>query len=141
MHKVSRRRLASTVVDLLRARPKDRQHIMQTVAAYLIAHKQQKHVDLLLLDIASELQRVDAHLYAEVTSAFPLDDTARRELSAYLCSTTGAQTIEFDEQVDADLVAGTVVRTPDQELDTSARTKLNRLKSLNLNAVEETRGE
>jgi len=141
MHKVSRRRLASTVVELLARQPKNRQHIVQTLAAYLIAHKQQKRIDLLLLDIASELQRVDAHLYAEVTSAFPLDDAARRELTTYLRQAARVETVELDEQVNADLLAGAVVRTSDQELDTSARTKLNRLKSLNLNAVEETKGD
>ncbi len=141
MRSVSRRRLASTVVRLLNQNPKDRQHIMQTLAAYLIAHKQQKRIDVLLLDIASELQRVDAHLYAEVTSAFPLDAAAREQLSDYLRRTTDAKTVELNEQVDDDLLAGTVVRTSTKELDTSARTKLNRLKSLNLNAVEETRGE
>jgi ATP synthase F1 delta subunit len=132
MHKVSRRRLASTVVSLLRQNPKNQQHIMQTLAAYLIEHKQQKHMDLLLLDIASELKAVDAHLYAEVTSAFPLEAGARDELVAYLRKAAGAQSVELNETVDADLLAGVVVRTPDQELDTSARTKLNRLASLNV---------
>lgn len=138
MRSVSRRRLASTVVELLRQNPKDRQHIIQTLAAYLVVHKQQKRVDLLMLDIASELARVDAHLYAQITSTFPLDGTARDELAAYVRRATNAKTVEFDEQVEPALLAGAVIRTANQELDTSARTKLNRLKSLNINAVEET---
>jgi F0F1-type ATP synthase delta subunit len=138
MRTVSRRRLASTIVKLLRQHPQDRQHIIQTLAAYLIAHKQQKRMDLLLLDIASELARVDAHLYAEVTSAFPLDGPARDELTAYLSHATGAKTVELDERVEAELLTGAIIRTASQELDTSARTKLNHLKSLNLNAVKET---
>lgn len=141
MHKVSRRRLASTVVELLRQNPKDRQHIIQTLAAYLIVHKQQKRMDLLLLDIASELARADAHLYAEVTSAFPLDKAARDELTAYLRRATDVTTVELDEHVEPELLAGAIIRTASQELDTSARTKLNRLRSLNVNAVEETLGE
>ena len=138
MRSVSRRRLASTVVDLLRQNPKDRQHIVQTLAAYLIVHKQQKRADVLLLDIASELERVDAHLYAEVVSAFSLDAAARDELTNYLRRATDARTVELNEHVESDLLAGAVIRTASQELDTSARTKLNRLKSLNINAVEET---
>jgi F-type H+-transporting ATPase subunit delta len=141
MHKVSRRRLASTVVDLLHRRPEDRQHIIQTLAAYLIAHKQQRRIDLLLLDIATELQHIDAHVYAEVTSAFPLDASARDELTRYLQMTASAKTVELDEQVDENLLAGAIVRTSSHELDTSARAKLNRLRSLNVNPVEETRGE
>ena len=131
MHKVSRRRLASTVVDLLREHPKDREHIIQMLAAYLIAHRQQKRLDLLLLDLAAELQRVDAHLYADVTSAFPLDKAAREELVQYLQKTGGVKTIELNEHVDEQLLTGAVVRTSGHELDTSARTKLNRLRSLN----------
>lgn len=137
MHKVSRRRLASTVVQQLRQNPKDHQHIMLTLAAYLLEHKQQKHIDLLLLDIASELQETDAHLYADVASAFPLDGSARNELVAYLQRAAGVKTVELNEQVDAALLSGVVVRTPDQELDTSARTKLQKLASLNVNTPRE----
>ena len=130
MRKVSRRRLASTVVELLREQPKNRQHIMEMLAAYLITHKQQKRIDLLLLDIASELQAVDAHLYAEVASAFPLDVTTRTELVRYLQNATGAKTIELDERVEPDLLAGAIVRTATEELDTSARSRLNTLRGL-----------
>jgi F0F1-type ATP synthase delta subunit len=138
MPKVSRRRLASTVVAQLRQNPKSQRHIMLTLAAYLITHKQQKHMDLLLLDIASELKRTDAHLYAEVTSAFPLDASARAELTRYLQQTTSAKTVEFDEQVDPELLTGVVVSTAEQEMDTSARTKLTKLQSLNVNMSRET---
>lgn len=135
MHKVSRRRLASTVAQLLRERPQDRSHTLQMLAAYLVVHKQQKQVDLLLLDIAHELALTDGHLYAEVKSAYPLDAAARTELTDYLTKATGAKTVELNEQVDADLLAGLVVRTADQEMDTSARTKLDKLKSLNVNTT------
>lgn len=132
MHKVSRRRLAVTTVQLLRERPQDRSHILRMLAAYLIEHKQQKHVDLVLLDVAHELKRADAHLYAEVMSAQPLDVSVRQELVRYLQSATSAKTVELDEQVNPELVAGVVVRTADQELDTSARSKLSSLRSLNM---------
>lgn len=136
MHKVSRRRLASTVAQLLRDRPHDRSHTLQMVAAYLIEHNQQKQLDLLLLEIAHELAVSDGHLYAEVSSAHPLDAAARAELQQYLTSMTGARVVELNEQVDAELLAGLVVRTADQELDTSARTKLDKLKSLNVTTRE-----
>ncbi len=137
MPKVSRRRLASTVVAQLRKDPKNQRHIMLTLAAYLIAHKQQKHIDLLLLDIASELKQTDAHLYADVTSAFPLDASARAELTAYLQQATRAQTVELNEQTDPELLSGLVVKTAEQELDTTARTKLTKFRSLNVNMSRE----
>lgn len=137
MRSVSRRRLASTTVALLRQNPKDHKHILLTLAAYLITHKQQKHMDLLLLDIASELKRTDAHLYAEVTSAFPLDASSRAELTRYLQQTASVKTVELNEQVDPELLSGVVVRTAEQEMDTSARTKLTKLQSLNVNMSRE----
>ncbi len=80
MRKVSRRRLASTVVDLLRQ--------------------------------------------------FPLEDSARSELTRYLQYATGAKTVELNEQVEEELLAGTIVRTATEELDTSARSRLNQLRGL-----------
>lgn len=138
MRKVSRRRLATTTANLLRDRPNDRSYILKMLAAYLVDHNQQKQVDLLLLDIAHELAVRDGHLYADVSSAYPLDDAARAELQHYLRSATGAQTVELNEQTDPELLAGAIIRTADQELDTSARTKLTRLRSLNVNSSRET---
>jgi F0F1-type ATP synthase delta subunit len=132
MRSVSRRRLASTVVSLLREQPKKQGHIMQALAAYLVEHKQQKYADLLLLDIAHELQQADGHLYADVTSAFPLDSAARAELTHYLAKHAGAKTVELNERTNPALLAGAVVRTADQELNTSAAAKLTKLRSLNM---------
>lgn len=131
MAQISRRRLAETTVRLLRAQPVRRQHILQAVAAYLIENKQAKYLDLFIGDVARELQATESQLYAEVTSAHPLDDQARQELIAYLKRATSTKEIELDEQVDSDLLAGVVVRTPDQALDTSARYQLQRLSHLN----------
>ena len=134
MAKVSRRRLAATTAQLLRERPAEQSHILKMLAAYLVEHKQQKHVDLLLLDLAQELARTDGHLYADVTTAFALSDAARQELTQYLQAATGARAIELNETTNPELLAGAVVRTADRELDTSARSKLTRLRSLNVNA-------
>ncbi len=135
MRKVSRRRIVQTVVELLRQRP-ERRHIVLMLAAYLIAHKQQKQLDLILLDLAHELQAREGHMYAEVVNAFPLDASSIAELEQYLKRTTGATSIELDERVDAELLAGMIVRTADLELDTSARSKLSRLRSLHVKTPE-----
>jgi ATP synthase F1 delta subunit len=136
MRKTSRHRLAQTVVSMLNARPQDKKHILKALAAYLIVHKQDKQLDLVLLDIAHEFEVSVGHLYAEVTSAQPLDASARAELGAYLKVAAGASRVELSEQLDSSLLAGVIVRTADQEFDTSARTKLTRLTSLNVNTPE-----
>lgn len=134
MAKVSRRRLAATVAQLLREHPQDQRRIASLVAAYLVEHKQQKQADLLLLDIARELARTSGHLYADINTAYPLAEATRTELTDYLKAATGAKAVELHESVDPDLLAGIVVRTAELELDTSARSKLMRLGSLNVNA-------
>ena len=68
MRKVSRRRLARTVVSLLSEGRLPRVQVMKMLAAYLVTHKQLKQFDLLLLDIAHELAAA-GHLYADVKSA------------------------------------------------------------------------
>lgn len=131
MPKISRRRLAETTVRLLREQPKRRAEILRGVAAYLIEHKQTKQFDLLIKDIARELQQSEGVLLAEVHSALPLSAASRAEISTYLQNATGAKSVELEESVDPTLLSGVIVRTADQELDTTARAKLKQLASLN----------
>lgn len=141
MRKVSRRRLAQVVVQLLNDKNVSKSHVLRMLAAYLIVHKQEKRADLVLLDIAREYATQQGHLYADVSSAFPLDASARTELQQYLKQQTGATSVELNESIDQALLAGVVVRTSDEELDTSAATKLNRLTTFAPNVAREARGE
>lgn len=136
MRKVSRRRLAQTVVSLLSEGRLSRAQVMKMLAAYLITHKQLKQVDLLLLDIAHELTISGGHLYADVKSAFPLDAPTRAELQRYLKAAVGVKSVELYEQIDESLLAGAIVTTADSELDTSARTKLRKLSGLHVTPEE-----
>lgn len=131
MSRLSRRKLARATVRLLHEQPSNRKVILRSVAAYMVQHRQSAQVDLLVRDIARELQTSQAHLFTEVTSAFALDGVARTQLAGYLKRTTGARTVELCETIDSALLGGMVVRTADLELDTSARRKLIQLASLN----------
>jgi F0F1-type ATP synthase delta subunit len=131
MSKPSRRRLAQATLRLLQEQPSERPQILRSVAGYLIAHKQVGQLHLLVSDLARELEIGEGHLYAQVNSAFALDDKTRSNLRMFLQTKTGAKTVEFDESVDPSLLAGVVVRTPNEELDISARRKLTNLASLN----------
>lgn len=131
MASVSRRRLAEAVVRLLREQPTRQSDIMRNVAAHLIEQKQIKQLDLLMKAVARELQRTEGVLQADVSSAFPLNETTRMALTEYLQQQTGAKTVELSEDVDSNLLSGVVVRTADKELDTTARHTLQQLASLN----------
>lgn len=132
MSKISRRRLAQTTVRLLREKPGRQADIVRSVAAYLIVHKQTAQAHLLINDIVRELKETEGHLFAEVRSAFALTGAVRAQLDTYLRRETGATTIELAEAVEPNLLSGVLVRTADQELDTTARQKLKQLASLSV---------
>jgi ATP synthase F1 delta subunit len=129
MAQISRRRLAQTIVRLLHKQPTWQTQILRSVAAYLIESKQTKQLDLLVQDIARELEN-EGQLFAEVHSAFSLDATSRSTLVQYLKQATSSKTVTLDESVDPQLLSGMVVRTADKELDTTARRQLRRLANL-----------
>lgn len=126
-NKVSRRVLARTIAAKLLAEPKNRSHWLKVTAAYLVEHHMAEDVDLIINDIAHELNLQSGHLLVSVTSARKLAESAKTELTAMLKSTTGAKHVELTERVDPDLLGGLVVRTPDQQMDISVRTKLKQL--------------
>lgn len=128
--KVSRRQLARTVAAKLLAEPARREHWVRALAAYLVETDRTDEADQVLNAIAHELLEQDGLLAVEVTSARPLTDNIRTELTDYLKKATGAAKVQMAEQVDADLVGGLVARTPNQELDTSVRSQLRRLASI-----------
>ena len=130
MAHISRRRLAQTIVRLLHEQSSQQARILRSVAAYLIESKQTKQLELLVQDIARELEN-EGQLLAEVRSAFGLDAASRNVLVQYLKQATSAKTVTLDESVDPQLLSGMVVRTADKELDTSARRQLQRLANLN----------
>jgi F-type H+-transporting ATPase subunit delta len=136
MVKASRRRLAQTIVRLMTARPSDRAAIITSLAAYLIETKQTKQTDLLVKDIARELSVSHNMLMAEVQSAYALNDSTRQQLKDYLKRATGAKQVELSETVEPELLSGVIVRTSDQELDTTARRQLKQLASLNSGGIK-----
>lgn len=128
--KISRRQLARTVAAKLLAEPERREHWVRILAAFLVETNRTEEADQVINAIAHELLEQDGLLAVEVTSARPLTDDTRRELATYLKSATGASKVELAEQIDPELVGGLIARTPDQELDTSIRSQLQRLASI-----------
>lgn len=124
MAKVGRRRLARTVVRLLGEQSGRKTEVIQQLAAYLIVHRQAKHLDLLMQDIADEMFVQHKHLSAEVSHAHELTQEVRTALTDLLTSATGAKTVELASHLEPGLIGGVVVRTPRQELDTSVRRQL-----------------
>lgn len=64
---------------------------------------------------------------AYVTTAIPLQEKEVKDIEARLLATTTYQKIECHYQVDASLIGGMVIKMGDRVVDSSIRTKLNRL--------------
>ena len=128
--KVSRRVIARTVASKLLAEPKQRKHWIAALAAYLVETNRVNEVDLVVNDIAHELFEQKGELLVDVTSARPLTDTVKSELTRVLKDATAAKEVTLTEAVDPSLVGGLIARTPDAQLDASVRTKLKQLAAI-----------
>ncbi len=128
--KASRRVIARTVASKLLEQPKEREHWVAALAAYLIETNRVDEIDLVVNDIARELFRQRGELIVDVTSARPLTDSVRDELKHLMKATTGAYDVQLTEALDPTLLGGLVARTPDSQLDASVRTKLKQLATI-----------
>jgi F-type H+-transporting ATPase subunit delta len=79
-------------------------------------------IDAYLAELASRRGEVTA----EVVSAQPLDDASRQRLAEALKRVAG-QRVTVDLRVDPSLIAGLVVKVGSRMIDSSLRTKLNRM--------------
>jgi F0F1-type ATP synthase delta subunit len=75
------------------------------------------------------LQRYN-HLTAAVASARKLSTEIKQLLSQDLKRRTHANEVEFIERIEPELIGGLVVTTPGAEMDSSVRTKLERLRQI-----------
>jgi F-type H+-transporting ATPase subunit delta len=124
---VSRRVLVRTIVDQLEH--EDVANVMKHLAAYVIEHKLTKQLDLIVADIEAELARRNK-VVADVTTARPLADESRKAILDYVRGITDASDPELRETVDESLLGGVIIRVAGTELDSSLKTKLNRLKTI-----------
>lgn len=130
MAKLSRRVIARTIAAKLLAEPTRRSHWLQVAAAYAVENNMEHEVDLLVNDIAHEIFVQSGELYVSVTSARPLTDAIRAELTRTLQEATKATRVQFSEEIDPSLLGGVVATTPDARLDLSVRTRLKQLATI-----------
>ena len=66
---------------------------------------------------------------AEVISAIELDDARRARVEAAVAKLAGSDKLSLSMHVDPSLIGGLVVRIGSRMIDTSVKTKLNRLET------------
>lgn len=97
--------------------------------AYLLIEKGKVRM---LPDIADEYRHLvdeeNGIERAEVTTAIPIDDNARKYLTEKLSGITGKKVIIESEYVDPDLIGGIIVKVAGKLIDGSTRGRLAELK-------------
>ena len=77
----------------------------------------------------AEHARRRGEVSAEVISAIELDDTRRARVEQAVSKLAGSDKLSLSMRVDPSLIGGLVVRIGSRMIDTSIRTKLNRLET------------
>ena len=129
---VSRRAVARVIAAKLLAEPERRETWLAMGAAFLIARGQADRAEQLVADIAREVHKQSGTLLASVTAAHQLSGDTERAIKAYLQDATGAADVILSSDVDASLLSGMIIETPDHELNTTARQQLRQLANLEL---------
>lgn len=124
---ISRRVLVRTIVDQLEK--EKMAEVMKRLAAYIIENKLSKQIELILADIETELARRKI-VIADVTTARPLVEESREAILDYIRGLTKTQNPELRETVDESLLGGAIIQVAGTELDSSLKTKLQRLKTI-----------
>jgi F0F1-type ATP synthase delta subunit len=126
----SRRDIVRVFTARLLSEPDQQAHWVQCLAAFLLMNNLVDDADLIINDVAYELQVQAGLLTVEVVSARELSDSVRTALRELLKSETGAASVVLHETTDQALLGGFVARTPDAEIDASVQTKLKKLAAL-----------
>lgn len=124
---ISRRRIASTVVDQLEA-GEDRQLVVNRLAAYMLDHRLTSQGGLMLKSI-NEVLAERGHVHAEIVSARELSGELKKQLESYISEATDADKVSLEAITDPAVLGGLIIRTPTHELDASIRTTLRKLRN------------
>lgn len=124
---VSRRVLVRTIVDQLE--DDKTSVVMKRLAAYIIENKLAHQIELIIADIEVELARRNT-VIADVTTARPLVEESREAILDYIRGLTNVQNPELRESIDESLLGGAIIKVAGTELDSSLKTKLQRLKTI-----------
>jgi F-type H+-transporting ATPase subunit delta len=75
----------------------------------------------------SLVSKINGEVQAEVTSSFQLDKIQQKQVESAVSEATGVKKISLSLKVDETLIAGLIVKIGSKMIDSSIKTKLNRL--------------
>lgn len=123
----SRRQLADYVVShLVKGRTNNR--LASNLAAALVASKNQKELDLLVDDVARELEERGLLAHVKVVTATPLSDYLRQQLKNQIKKATGVKDVILEETIDKSVIGGLRVETAAHRWEKTVARQLARIK-------------
>jgi F0F1-type ATP synthase delta subunit len=126
MSKVGRTVLTKTLAAQL-----SEPNIAEEIAAYLIVEKRTAELDSLVRDLAQYRADNEGIVEVEAVSAHPIDTVAKAQIKAKITDIyPTAKKIIITERHDTEVLGGIRLELANQQLDMSARAKLNRFKQL-----------
>lgn len=125
MKKVSRVKLAKAFVQMLD--DYDAADLIRVLAQELVVTGRGSEADLLGRDIDRELLEQRRHLEVRLTLAHELSTSVVKSIEKQLATQVGAKTVHSSIERDPGLLGGFVAEMPDERIDTSLKTKLERL--------------
>jgi F-type H+-transporting ATPase subunit delta len=129
MAKIARRKLALHLAEQLHKGVSPKKLAAQT-AAYLLEHRQTGDWELVIRDVEEILSTSYGVTSARITSARPLDEATRSNLTVFIREAEGVKEVVVSEElVDESLIGGVIIRTPSSVFDSSIRTKLRKLQA------------
>jgi len=121
--RISRRKLALRVADRLLAGVSTKETLNE-LAAFLVDTRRTREQELVVRDIEAALAE-KGMVVADITSAFPLDQTLRQAIGQLV----GGDTLAVREAIDPSVLGGVRVDIPGKRFDGTIRRKLTALKA------------
>lgn len=123
----SRRQLARYAVDQL-LNKKSPADISRHLAAALIESKKQNEADLLMSDIAEQLENQGLLAQATVISATNLSASLKKQLAAQVKKATQVDEVILSEHIEPNVIGGFRVETATRTWDKTLQRKLAEIK-------------
>lgn len=98
--------------------------LSKVLASYLGRERRTGELDAILREVSRQREVEDGILEIDLTSAFPISDGNKRELT----KSVDAKKVVVNETIDKNVIGGVRMETSKSVLDLTVRNRLNRLK-------------
>lgn len=119
----SRQQLAEAILKL--SSKVSEKKLTETIAAYLVESRRTGELDAIMREVARLREKQDDVTEVTATSAFKLNDGARKAIKSLM----GRKQLIINEVVDPELLGGVRLETSEELLDLTVRNRLNQLKA------------